>query len=201
MSALYKEMADLQVLESMESTAQYAALSNEDCSTLFAVFVAESAGEDGIDDILEEMADMTTMEAAGVGGYDEVMERTIVKLDKRAKKNQAYKTALYTVARNENDPDYKRLVTLWQMEKYLTRKLEKRYSMKAKAYMKEMKRQAKAKAATPKLKDHPVVKKMVSGLTRSEKESKKAKKLGAAPKGVMSKASSIMGQLGSKIGQ
>ena len=119
--SLYKDLANAQLLDTMESTAQYAALSPDDCSTMFAVFVAESAGEDGVDDILEEMADMTTLESASIGGYDEVMERTIVKLDKRAKKNQLYKTALYTVARNENDPDYKKLVTLWQMEKYINR--------------------------------------------------------------------------------
>lgn len=199
--SLYKDLSNAQLLDTMESTAQYAALSPDDCSTMFAVFVAESAGEDGVDDILEEMADMTTLESASIGGYDEVMERTIVKLDKRAKKNQLYKTALYTVARNENDPDYKKLVTLWQMEKYINRKLEKRYGTKAKAYMKEMQRQAKARASAPKVKDHPVVKKMISGLTRSEKETKKAKTLGSAPKGLMSKGNSIMGQLGSKIGR
>ncbi|MCM1218681.1 MAG: hypothetical protein NC548_29690 [Lachnospiraceae bacterium] len=200
MSALYKQLSDMQVLESMEDNAAYAALSNEDLSTLLSVYVAESVGEDGVSEILEEMDSMTMMEAANVNGYDEVMERTIVKLDKRAKKNQAYKTAIYIVARNENDAEYKRLVTLWQMEKYLTRKLEKKYGTKAKAYMKEMKRQAKAKSVKQKLKDHPIIKKMTNAFTRSEKETQTAKHLGAAPKGVLNKGKNVMSQLGSKIG-
>lgn len=196
--SLYKELGDLTMLESMESNAEYIALSNEDCSTLLAVYTMESVGLDEVLEALEEAEDLPAMEAT-LAGYDDVMERTIVKLDKFAKKQQAYKTAIYTVARNENDADYKRLVTLWQMEKYITRKLEKKYAMKAKAYMREMKKQSGIKAAAAKVKEHPVVKKMISGLTRSQKETQKAKKLGAAPKGVLGKGKNVMAQLGSKI--
>lgn len=196
---LYNELASMEIMESMEQNADYVAISTEDCSTLLAVYLQESVGSDTIEDALAELND-SVLESSYNYGYDEVMERTIVKLDKKAKKNQAYKTAIYTVARNENDPDYKKLVTLWQMEKYLTRKLEKKYATKAKSYLREMKRQAKEKSKIVKFKDHPIVKTMTSALTRSEKETQKAKKLSAPPKGVMSKGKNIMSQLGSKVG-
>ena len=190
---LYEQIKDMQILENATDTANCIAISNDDLSTLMAVYISESVGLEGTDEILDEPGDVTE---STYSGYDDVMERTIVKLDKRAKKNQAYKVALYAVAREADDPDYKRLVTLWQMEKYITRKLEKKYGVKAKAYMREMKRKGAEKNKESK---NPVIKKMTNVFTHSERETQKAKKLSAPPKGLMSKGKNVMGQLNSKV--
>lgn len=59
-------------------------------------------------------------------------ERSIVKLDKKAKLSKAIKTAVYTIAKEKKDKDFKKLVTLWKMEKVLEKKLEKKYAGPAK---------------------------------------------------------------------
>lgn len=59
---------------------------------------------------------------------DEVLvERTIVRLDKTARINQAHKVAVFTVAREKNDPMFKKLLTVWRMERFLEDKLVKKY--------------------------------------------------------------------------
>lgn len=69
---------------------------------------------------LEALKDMNILE-----------ERTIVKLDKKAKLNRAFKAAVFTIARERNDRDFKKLLTLWRMERVLEDKLMKKYSTSA----------------------------------------------------------------------
>lgn len=54
-------------------------------------------------------------------------ERSIVKLDKKAKLSKATKTAIYTIAKEKKDPLFKKLITLWKMERIIEKKLEKKY--------------------------------------------------------------------------
>lgn len=56
-----------------------------------------------------------------------LMERTIVRLDKKAKLSKATKMAVFTIAKEKNDQDFKKLTTVWRMERYLEAKLEKKY--------------------------------------------------------------------------
>lgn len=60
-----------------------------------------------------------------------VTERTIVRLDKQAKITRAYKTAIFTIAREKKDPLFKKLVTTWRIERTLESKLMKKYHTEA----------------------------------------------------------------------
>lgn len=180
-----KDLASGSVLESADQISSTVSLSmsDEDYAQLMAVGMESVMTDEEIDNFIEVSESML---------LEPVEERTIVKLDKRAKKNKLYKAALYQEAKEKNDPDYKKLVTLWKMTNYLTKKLEKKHGTKAKSRMKEMEKKAKTSKANP-------IKAMADKLTRSEKQSKAAKKLGAAPKGLASKSSGIIASMQSKV--
>ena len=71
-------------------------------------------------DVCEELKDL------GV-----VTERTIVRLDKKAKLSRAFKTAVFTIAREKKDPKFKKLLTVWKMERALEAYLMKKYQAEA----------------------------------------------------------------------
>ena len=56
-----------------------------------------------------------------------VTEKTIVRLDKKAKLSRAFKTAVFTIAREKKDPKFKKLLTVWKMERTLEAFLMKKY--------------------------------------------------------------------------
>lgn len=58
-------------------------------------------------------------------------ERTIVRLDKKARLNNAYRTAVFTIARRRKDAKFKKLLTLWRMERQIEAYLNKRYHNEA----------------------------------------------------------------------
>lgn len=60
-----------------------------------------------------------------------VTEKTIIRLDKKARLKGATHTAIYSIARKHKDPDFKKLLTLWRMEAQLEKKLEKKYGNQA----------------------------------------------------------------------
>lgn len=66
-----------------------------------------------------------------------VTERTIVKFDKKARLNTAYKTAIFTVARRRKDAKFKKLLTLWRMERQIEAYLMKKYHSEAMKIAKE----------------------------------------------------------------
>jgi hypothetical protein len=74
---------------------------------------------------------------------DILVERSIVRLDKEAKKNKAYKMAIFQVAKEKGDRDFKKLLTLWKLERFLENKLEKRYAAQAKQLAKQAMKKAK----------------------------------------------------------
>ena len=71
-----------------------------------------------------------------------VQERSIVRLDKTAKLSRATRVAEYNMAKKNNDPLFKKLMTLWAAERYITDKLHQRYGMKAKTEAKKAVAQA-----------------------------------------------------------
>ena len=71
-----------------------------------------------------------------------VQERSIVRLDKTAKLSRATRVAEYNMAKKHNDPLFKKLMTLWAAERYITDKLHQRYGMKAKSEAKKAVAQA-----------------------------------------------------------
>jgi hypothetical protein len=72
------------------------------------------------------------------------VERSIVRLDKEARKNRAYKMAIFQTAKEKGDRDFKKLLTLWKLERFLEGKLEKRYAAQAKQLAKNALKKAKA---------------------------------------------------------
>lgn len=59
-------------------------------------------------------------------------ERTIVRLDKGSRRKQLMKVSVLTIARQKKDPLYKKLATVWKMERQLEAKLYKKYEAAAK---------------------------------------------------------------------
>ena len=74
---------------------------------------------------------------------DILVERSIVRLDKQAKKNKAYKMAIFQIAKEKGDRDFKKLLTIWKLERFLEAKLEKRYSAQAKQLAKQAMKKSK----------------------------------------------------------
>lgn len=58
-------------------------------------------------------------------------EKTIVRLDKKAKLSRAFKAAVFTIAREKNDPKFRKLLTIWRMERTLENYLNKKYRSEA----------------------------------------------------------------------
>lgn len=74
---------------------------------------------------------------------DILVERSIVRLDKQAKKNKAFKMAVFQIAKEKNDRDFKKLMTIWKLERFLEGKLVKRYSAQAEQLAKKTLKKAK----------------------------------------------------------
>lgn len=77
-----------------------------------------------------------------------VTERTIVKLDKNAKISKMTKLAAFQIAKEKNDPKFKKLLTIWRMERFLEAYLIKRYGAEAQRRAKKAVMSA-GKSSTP----------------------------------------------------
>lgn len=85
-----------------------------------------------------ESADSDIAEAEGF-----LTEKTIIKFDKNAKKAQLYEIAVAAVAREKKDPLYKKLQTVYKMERIIKAKLRKKYHAQAQQKVKEYLARAK----------------------------------------------------------
>lgn len=135
-------------------------VSESDASALITVALEDTAVE-----MLNEMivSESTSVLFEGVLPEETtVLEKSIIKLDRTAQKQRAYKLAILQCAREDDNKDLKKLETLWQMEKYLFRKLEKRYATQARARMKQAAKKSKPKTNA--------FKRAANNLTRSQKE-------------------------------
>lgn len=172
---------DASVLESV---------SDEVCAQILSVALESTCSDDELDE-LEESYITSGAVTEGVE-VTPVLERSIVKLDKNAKKQQAYKMAILHVAKDMGLKEYKQWCTLKKMDIILMRIMEKRCAMKAKAYMREA-----AKKADKSKK--PQFKKASSLLTRSQRNTQKAMSGNhVIPSGLKSAANSIANKLKSK---
>lgn len=81
-----------------------------------------------------------------------LLEKTIVRLDKHAKLSKARKMATFTIAKEKNDPRFKKLLKVWKMERYLEAELDKKYGNEA------MKRAKKTVANAQKSKSNTIKK-------------------------------------------
>ena len=60
-----------------------------------------------------------------------VTERTIVRLDKKARLSNLRRSAVFALARKKKDPKFKKLLTIWKIERGLEAYLDKKYGNQA----------------------------------------------------------------------
>lgn len=115
----------------------------------------------------EELDELSEQASSGTLTLTPVEERSIVKLDKKAKKQQAYKVALYKAAQEMNLKEFKQLKTLWAAEKELDLVIERKAHNRANQIMRE---------TAKKHKESPIgkIKRAVDNITRSQERTKKA---------------------------
>lgn len=95
--------------------------------TFAAALLLDTASREEISQIAESYEDMSIM----VDCFGPVMEKSIVRLDRKSRLNHLQKAAVFTLASQANDPKYKKLLTLWKMEKQIENYLAKKYASKA----------------------------------------------------------------------
>jgi len=66
-----------------------------------------------------------------------VTERTIVRLDKKARLSRATQSAVFAIARKHKDVKFKKLLTLWRLERQIEAYLNKRYGNEARRMAKK----------------------------------------------------------------
>ena len=128
---------------------------DESTQIISEAILAEQLSRPELDELCESADVCNDLVEQGI-----VQERTIVRLDKHAKINRAFMAAVFQIAKEKNDPRFKKLLTIWRTERKLEKELISKYQSQA------MKR---AKVAVANLgkrkKDTPnrVVAKAVSG--------------------------------------
>ena len=97
-----------------------------------------------VENLNPEEFEQYATEAVGVDIVTEA-QKNIVKLNKQAQLNRAYKTGVLQCAAEDNRKEYKKLRTLWKLEAKIFQKLEKQYKNKAMAKAKEAMKNLKRK--------------------------------------------------------
>lgn len=90
---------------------------------------------------IDEFVESVDSDIAIAEGF--LTEKTIIKFDKNAKRAQLYEVAVAAVAREHHDPLYKKLETVYKMERVLKAKLRKKYHAEATKKVKEYLTRAK----------------------------------------------------------
>lgn len=98
------------------------AMTPEDQSMIMEAIMMENMSIDEMEAFLESSYDINS-----AINDDVLTERTIVRLDKNARISQAQKMAVFTIAKEKNDPKFKKLLTVWRMERFLESELFKKY--------------------------------------------------------------------------
>ena len=86
-----------------------------------------------------------------------VTEKTIVRLDKKAKLSKAHKAAIFAIAKERKDKLFNKLVWCWKLERFIEAKLEKKYGNEAM-------RRAKKLWLIPKILNPMLLKKLLTKL-------------------------------------
>jgi len=112
---------------------------NEVTSMIIEAAIMDTFSNEELEDIMEN--NMYDLDKACNEGI--LCERTIVRLDKHAKKSKAEKMAEFQLAKEKNDRDFKKLMTIWKLERFLEEKIHKRYGAQAKTLAKQKMKAAK----------------------------------------------------------
>lgn len=102
-------------------------MSKEDELLILEGALLDGLSDEELDAIYENANEYEAAFESFIGSeFEPVMEKSIVKLDKKAKISRAHKLGIYSVAKEKKDPKFKKLVTLWKLvaklERYLTQK-------------------------------------------------------------------------------
>lgn len=130
-------------------------LSPEDESLIIESALMEGLSNEELESFLESSAEVNDALR-----MDIVQEKSIVRLDKKAKLNRAYMTAIFAVAKRKKDKKFKKLQTLWKMEAMLEKDLIKRHGSEAM-------REAKKAMQTASKSNSKLVKKAVNNVKKS----------------------------------
>lgn len=167
------------------------AVSEDAIAAIITIALENTCSEDELDGLEEECSTSDEPVTENLA-FAPVLERSIVKLDKNAKKQQAYKMAVLQVAKEMDLKEYKQWCTVKKMERVLMNRMEKRCHTKAKAYMREAAKRSKESTKNP-------IKKVSNALSRSMQRTQKALKGdNNVPSDLRSKTSAIVNKLGNK---
>lgn len=98
-----------------------------DESTLAYAALLDLASPAEISEIAESYEEQSNLSST----FGVAMEKNIVRLDRKARYNHLSVQAAFNLARANNDPNMKKLMKLWAMEKVLEKKIQDRWGMKA----------------------------------------------------------------------
>ena len=110
------------MLFNREGSIDTEVISTESQAYIMEAAMLENLSQEEISAFLENSTEVTSAVNENI-----LMEKTIVRLDKKAKLSKAHKMAIFTIAKEKNDPKYKKLVTVWKMERFLEAYLAKKY--------------------------------------------------------------------------
>lgn len=145
---LFNRRGETSILENTQ-------LSPEDESLIIESALMEGLSIEELESFLESSAEVNDALR-----MDIVQEKSIVRLDKKAKLNRAYMTAIFAVAKRKKDKKFKKLQTLWKMEAMIEKDLIKRHGAEAM-------REAKKAMQTASKSNSKLVKKAVNTVKNS----------------------------------
>lgn len=149
----------------VEDGAILESVSEEAIAAIITVALESTCSEEELDELEEKCGKGEAVTENAM--FAPVLERSIVKLDKVAKKQKAYKMAVLQVAKEMDLKEYKQWCTIKKMERVLMNRMEKRCHTKAKAYMREAAKKAKESNKNP-------IKRVANSLSRSMQRTKQA---------------------------
>lgn len=117
----------------------------EDESLIMEGAIMDGLSNEELEAFLENASELRT-----VVDEEIVMEKTIVRLDKKAKLSRARAMAIFTIAKEKKDPKFKKLLTLWKLENKILKYLEKKYGNAATARAKKTVNSKKTKSPSVK---------------------------------------------------
>lgn len=175
----------------VDDSALLESVSEEALAAIITVALESTCSEEELDELEEECNNSDEPVTENVM-FAPVLERSIVKLDKAAKKQKAYKMAVLQVAKEMDLKEYKQWCTVKKMERVLMNRMEKRCHTKAKAYMREAAKKANESTKNP-------IKKVSNALSRSMQRTQKAlKSNNNIPSDLKSQTQAVVNKFGNK---
>lgn len=117
-----EESADVELSEEDEAKSE-----KVQEATFAAALLLDCSTREEISQIAESAADMAIMREA----FGPVMEKVIVRLDRKARLKHLQKAAEFKLAAEAKDPKYRKLLTLWKLERQIEVYLHKKYGSRA----------------------------------------------------------------------